>query len=210
MGKSCWKSVAAGAVALLVSVAAQAEAVYQFSYTFAGNRSGLSNVLVTGTVQGVSDGLKVSGIHNITLSWTHNGVTTDFTGPLSIFGYYSGASPDILRDEQQMWFDRDSNNFFINNYTGCNFTTDTGCVAPADAQGFLLRNGQGGGDEDGILVDGGATISDDGAATNTWSLRYLRDADPSTSVSAPGTLALVGAAAVALGLTRRRRAARGG
>lgn len=204
MGLISTPSAAAGALVMVLSVAAQATALYEYDYTFAGNRFGQQNVHVHGTVQGTSDGLKVSGISNITLSWTFNGVTTVFTGPLNIMGYYSGYSPDILRNEQQMWFNRDDNNFFISNLSGCNFTTDSGCTAPADYQGFLLRNGTGGGDEDGILVDAGAAISDDSIATDTWSLKFLRNLDPNPAPE-PGSLALALVAVVALGATRRQR-----
>jgi len=209
MGMPFIKSVAAGGLALMVSMAAQAAAIYEYSYTFGGNRSGLQNVLIHGTVQGESDGSKVSGITNITLDWTHNGVTTAFTGPLSIIGYYSTLTGDTLRNEQQMWFDRDSNNFLVSNAIGCDVATDT-CSGPqpADLQEFLLRNGAGGGDEDADLVDGNVLYSADSFATDTWSLRFLRDVDPGNPAPEPGSLALALAAFAALGAAGRRRATR--
>ena len=175
--------------------AGHAAAVYQFSYLFTG-----ASAQVRGTLVGVDDGVKVTGVSDLTLEWSVGGAFTSFAGPLSIVEY---TDTGVGGTAKEMYFLRDSNNFLI---VDCPYAPGSPC---SSSELFLLRNGISLGSEDALLVDivGGLSTQlaqDASSASSTWNLVKLRDIDPVQQVPEPGTSALVACALLGLAGIRRR------
>ena len=176
--------------------AGNAAAIYQFSYLFAG-----TSAEVRGTLVGVDDGVKVTGVSDLTLEWAKGGAFTSFAGPLSIVEYTDSG---VGGTAKEMYFLRDSNNFLI---VDCPYAPGSPC---SSSELFLLRNGTSPGSEDALLSDivGGLATEialDRSSASSTWNLTKLRDIDPVQQVPEPGTSVLVACALLGLATIRRRQ-----
>jgi hypothetical protein len=179
------KVMAAISVALLAGPIAASASAFRFSYVFGDGTN------ISGTFDGSEVGAYVTGVSNVSLSINGNP-----TGPVDVVGFWGvvGSPPGPYT----MSFDRTLTDFW---FIDPNALDAGGDVAGNGSYGFALIGSAvaspfGNNLAWDLDIAHGFNVAQGNAVMNdSWSLQVVPE---------PGSLALLGAASIALALTRRR------